>query len=238
MARGLGRVICHVVWGAWVVRQSGIIDSNQAGRYSDSLWPVAQRRQQADNPAQEQRSIIMYTTPPAIAGNLYTQKVTVYWSKASRGMPEADLRAKCSSAFALTAAHLAQLAGENTFSAVLMREPGFESQGSVAEYLTFQDKLDWGAVAVKFPKNAEGVVRYTYSWLHVGAPDRSERPSLACPIRPEELVRVEYNGRSSWPDGQWRYEQTVFNVVLTERPTLEMFLAPPARMVTDLADLW
>jgi hypothetical protein len=180
----------------------------------------------------------MYTTPAAIAGAIYTQKVTVYWSKTSRGMPAADLRAKCPPAFALTDDQLAQLATENTYVVILMQEPGFAPQVAVTEHLTFQDKLDWGAVAVKFPKHAEGVVRYTYSWLHMGAPDRSGRPSLACPIRPEELVRVEYNGRSSWPDGQWRYEQTVFNIVLTARPTLAMFMAPPARVVTDLADLW
>jgi hypothetical protein len=82
---------------------------------------------------------------------------------------------------------------------------------SVVEHRPFQEKLDWGAVAVKFPRQAEGVVRYTYSWLHVGAPDRSERPPLTCPIHPEELVRVTCNGRSAWPDGQWRYEQTAVN---------------------------
>lgn len=180
----------------------------------------------------------MYTTPQAIAGNIYTQKVTVYWSKAARGMPAADMRAKCPSAFALTAAQLAQLAAEHAHVAVLMQEPTFTPQVVVSTHPSFQDKLEWGAVTVKFPKNAECVVRYTYSWLATGAPDRSERPPIVCPIRPGELVRVEYNGRSSWPDGQWRYEQTVLNVVLTERQNIDMFLASPARAVTDLADLW
>lgn len=180
----------------------------------------------------------MYTTPPAVAGNLYTQQVTVCWSKASRGMPEAELRAQCPPAFALSAAQLAQLAAENTYVTVILQEPGYTPKAAVVEHRPFLDKLAWGAVAVKFPKHAEGVVRYAYSWLHVGAPDRSNRPPLTCPIRLEDLVRVTYNGRSSWPDGQWRYEQTVFNVVLTEQPTPTMFLAAPARAITDLADLW
>ena len=69
------------------------------------------------------------------------------------------------------------------------------------------------------------------------APDRTPRPPLVCPLGPDELVRVAYNGRFSSPMGEWRYEHTIFNFILTERLAPEMFLAERVRQIEDLADL-
>ena len=79
--------------------------------------------------------------------------------------------------------------------------------------------------------------QYTYSTIHVGAPDRTPRPPLVCPLGLDELVRVAYNGRFSSPMGEWRYEHTIFNFILTERLAPEMFLAERVRQIEDLADL-
>jgi hypothetical protein len=181
----------------------------------------------------------MYTTPKPILGALYAQKVTIYWSKAGRGMPDAGRRAHCPPAFVLSAGELTQLARTNTYSSIVMWErSAYAPEQTVETHFSFYDPHDWGAVAVKFPHNEGAVVRYTYSRVNVGAPDRSHRPPLSCPLGLDEVVRVTYNGRASWPLGAWRYEHTTFNFVLTERPTLEMFLAEPVRQITDLADLW
>lgn len=180
----------------------------------------------------------MYTTPTTIPGLLYAQQVTIYWSKTGRGMPEAGQRARCPLAFALSAGDLAHLARANTYSSIVMwGRSAYRPEQSVETHFRYYDPYDWGAVAVKFPHNEGAIVRYTYSTFHVGAPDRTPRPPLACPLGPDELVRVAYNGRFSSPLGEWRYEHTVFSFILTERPAPEMFLAEPVRQIEDLADL-
>jgi hypothetical protein len=180
----------------------------------------------------------MYSTPSGIAALLYAQRVTISWTKRSRGVSGANVRARCPHVFALTDVGLKQLASNNTYSSVLMREPNFTPEISIEPHFTFLDAHDWGAVAVKFPHNNSAIVRYTYSTFDVGAPDRSPRPPISCPLGLDELVRVEYNGRTARKGDEWRYTHTIFTFVLTEHPTATMFLAEPARRLVDLADLW
>lgn len=180
----------------------------------------------------------MYTTPKGIAGLLYAQKVVISWTKRSRGMPAANLRAQCPLAFPLTDAELTRLASKDTYSAILMREPNFTPERAIETHFAFYDPHDWGAVAVKFPHNTTAIVRYTYSNFDVGAPDRMPRPPVTCPLGLDELVRVEYNGRTAWKGDQWRYTHTIFAFVLTEQPTTTLFMTEPARWLVDLADLW
>jgi len=180
----------------------------------------------------------MYSTPSGISGLLYAQKVIITWTKRSRGVHGANLRARCAHAFALGDVEFTRLASSNTYSSVLMREPNFSPEPSIEMHFAFFDPHDWGAVAVKFPYNRSAIVRYTYSTFDVGAPDRSPRPPISCPLGPDELVRVEYNGRTAHKGDEWRYTHTIFSFVLTEQPTPTMFLAEPARRLVDLADLW
>jgi hypothetical protein len=171
--------------------------------------------------------------PPRI----YIQRVMIDWTAQSRGMPGAAKRNRCKISFPLADAEIQTLSAGEGYSNVVMREhDDFIPSQNIEAFRQKPGKPDVGALSIKrMPRKM--VVRYQYSWLHVGAPDRSHRPAITCEIKPGELARVEYNGRFSFPAGDWWYHYVIFNVVYTDQLAAESFLAEPNHHIRDMADL-
>ena len=88
-----------------------------------------------------------------------------------------------------------------------------------------------------FHNNDQVVVRIKHeSWQ--GAPNHSHQPAVKYELALDKLLRVKYNYRESWPEGEWSYHLSVFNILRTDTPSGEMFLAEPAKCIGDLAELW
>ncbi len=49
---------------------------------------------------------------------------------------------------------------------------------------------------------------------------------------------MKFNNRSTGPWGEWWYHLYGCNILRTDSPSAEMFLAEPAHAIVDLADLW
>ncbi len=169
---------------------------------------------------------------------IYAQVVSVFWTKASRGMPNAALRNSCAISYIVPERNLEALATGERYSSITLHEhDNFRPRQSIEAYRTM-GKLDWGAVAVKHLNHDEALVRYQYASFLVGAPERGMRPPITCHIEQGQLVRVEHNGRfSEFGDG-WNYVRKVYNFVSTDVPTPTMFLAKPTHYLKDLAVLF
>jgi len=171
------------------------------------------------------------------SSDIYVQQVVIHWTKATRGMPGAAQRNHCAICFELSADEVKMLALDETVSQVTLREADdFVPQQSVVQNASLH-KLDWRTVAIKQPKPDEVIVRYQYIDFLVGAPDRSHRPAISCLVTEGQLVRIEYNGRFAETGTNWYYVHCIFNIVRIATPTQEMFLAPPAHHLSDLAKL-
>ena len=171
------------------------------------------------------------------SSDLYIQRVFIVWTKATRGMPGAAQRNHCEVCFGLSSDDVNLLAlGESVSQVVLREEDNFVPRQSAVP-LPYTHKLDWRTVSIKRPNQGEVVVRYKYINFLVGAPDRSHRPAISCLVAPDQLVRVEYNGRFAEPCTNWYYVRSIFNIVRTAVPTQDMFLAPPRHHLSDLAKL-
>lgn len=167
---------------------------------------------------------------------VFVQEVMVFWTKASRGAPQSAARSRCPEAFALSPDELAQFTEGDNYSSVVMRESeAFRPDqhiGRLPQGKTFQ----WPSLSVMF-LNREIVARYEFAdWE--GAPSRAGRPAITHLLTPDKLLRVQYNSRDSWPTGEWHYRLTTFNILLTDTPSTEMFLATPEKCIADIEDLW
>lgn len=93
-------------------------------------------------------------------------------------------------------------------------------------------------VSIQFLNNDKAVVvRYKHeSWQ--GAPKRSHQPVVKVELVPDKLLRVKFNNRDAGPWDEWWYHLHVYNILRTESPSVEMFLAEPAKCIIDLAELW
>ena len=170
--------------------------------------------------------------------NVFVQRIMIFWTKESRGEPLASPRNLCPKSFELSATELERMVAERCYSEIVMREQDdFKPSQSIQKPFPL-DKLQWPSVSVKFPQNKGAIVRYEYSHVIGGAPDRSQRPAIVNELTLNKLVRVEFNGRSSWPCGEWYYQLQVFNILQTDKPSRIMFVAEPEKQISDLADLW
>lgn len=172
-----------------------------------------------------------------MSSNVFVQAITTFWTKASRGAPQAATRAQLPDAFALADIHLEQLLAGECYAQVIIHErDGFEPRSSVETFSPYY-RWRWRGVSIQFHNNDKVVVRYKHEpWQ--GAPDRSHQPVVKYELAPDKLLRVKYNYRESWPEGEWSYHLSVFNILRTESPSVEMFLAEPAKCIIDLAELW
>jgi len=173
-----------------------------------------------------------------MSGKVFLQQVKVFWSKASRGAPLSTARNLCPEAFALSATELDALIAGDCYSDVVMRERDTFSPVRTIAPVSNRNRFQWPSVSVIFLNNQVPVVRYAYQSSVEGAPSRSGRPPIVHPLAAGRLLQIRFNGRDSWPTGEWHYQQTVFNILLTDAPSAEMFLATPEKCIDDIEDLW
>jgi hypothetical protein len=167
---------------------------------------------------------------------VYLQRVTVYWTRRSRGMPDAAKRNSCKISFPISDDEIKILTAGEGYSDIRIHESlEFTPQRTTGEFWQ-PGKLDFDTLSIKRP-SGKTIVRYRYSTLFVGAPARSNRPDISCEIQPGELVRVEYNGRFAYPMGDWSYHRVIYNIVYTDRLTTDSFLAEPDHYIQDMANL-
>jgi hypothetical protein len=173
----------------------------------------------------------------AMQNQVFLQVVTTFWTKISRGAPNAGARNVSPDAFALSDDEVEQLLTGECFSHVVFHErEGFRARRSVATFPPLNG-WRWGPVSVNFLNNGVAVVNYKHRpWS--GAPDRSSRAALRYELSADTMLRIKNNCRESWPAGEWSYRLEVFNIVRTENPSTEMFLVEPAKYVSDMAELW
>lgn len=167
----------------------------------------------------------------------FVQVVSTFWTKASRGAPQAAARAQLPDAFALADIHLEQLLTGECYAQVVIHEgEGFRPRSSVESFSPYA-RWCWPGVAIQFLNHDKVVVRYKHeSWQ--GAPDRSHRPVVKVELLSDKLLRVKFNNRSVGAWGEWWYNLYVFNILRTESPSAGMFLMEPAKLVSDLDELW
>lgn len=173
-----------------------------------------------------------------MSSNVFVQAINTFWAKASRGAPQAAARNQVSDAFVLADIHLEQLLAGECYAQVLIHEDfGFRPRSSVQEF-TSNIRWRWPGVSIQFRTNDKAVVvRYKHeSWQ--GYPNRSHQPVVKYELAPDKLLRVKFNNRTTGAWGEWWYHLNVFNILRTESPSVEMFLAEPAKLISDLAELW
>ncbi|MBX2999457.1 MAG: hypothetical protein KF893_13155 [Caldilineaceae bacterium] len=170
--------------------------------------------------------------------SIFVQVVTTYWTKTSRGAPLSDRRNQLPDAFELTPSALSKLSTGECYSQIIMREYEDFVPVHTVERFSPNRRFQWSAVSISVLNNNVPVVRYQHDPVLEGAPRRSQRPAVSHELDVNRLLRVKYNSRTSWPTGEWRYEQIVFNILHTAIPSVEMFTIEPEKYINDLADLW
>jgi hypothetical protein len=173
-----------------------------------------------------------------MSGNVFVQAISTIWTKASRGAPQAAARNQQPDAFALADYHLEQLlAGECYHHVVIHEDDGFRPRSSMRAF-TSHTRWRWPGVSIQFLNSDKAVVvRYKHeSWQ--GAPNRSHQPVVKYELLPDKLLRVKFNNRDAGPWDEWWYHLHVFNILRTESPSVDMFVAEPAKCISDLAELW
>lgn len=173
-----------------------------------------------------------------MSDRVFVQQVKVFWSKASRGAPLSTARNLCPDAFALSPTELAALVAGDCYSSVVMREQDRFSPNRTIGAFSDGERFQWPCVSVKFLNNQVPVVRYAYESRVEGAPNRLGRPPIVHQLTAGKLLQIQFNSRDSWPTGEWHYQLTTFNILLTETPSAEIFLASPDKTISDLEDLW
>lgn len=166
---------------------------------------------------------------------LYVQHVTIWWTKASRGMPQARVRTQLLQAFPLMPAEISALGAGGIHLVTLREEDGFTPRVEVRP-LPDQGRISVGALAVQ--RTPEGIhLDYRYTGM-TGAPDRSHRPPIELDVAAGRRARVTYNGRFSGYGIEWLYKQSVITVAVGIRPSADLFTVTPDHCVEDLADLF
>ena len=174
-----------------------------------------------------------------MSSHVFVQAISTIWTKASRGAPQAAARNQQPDAFALADYHLDQLLAGECYAKVLIHErDGFKPRASVEDFFSPHFRWRWPGVSIQFLNNDKAVVvRYKHeSWQ--GAPNRSHQPVVKVELVSDKLLRVKFNSRDAGPWDEWWYHLHVFNILRTESPSVEMFLAEPAKIITDPAELW
>jgi hypothetical protein len=127
------------------------------------------------------------------------------------------------------------LAGECYAQVLIHEREGFKPLASVQAFPPYT-RWRWPGVSIQFFNNDKAIVRYKHeSWY--GAPNRSRQPAVKYELAPDKLLRVKFNNRDAGPWDEWWYHLHVFNILRTENPSVDMFLAEPAKCISDLAEL-
>jgi hypothetical protein len=174
-----------------------------------------------------------------MSSNVFVQAVSTIWTKASRGAPQAAARTQLPDAFALADFHFEQLLAGECYAQVMIHErDGFRPRSSVQAFPSpSYARWRWPGVSIQFHNNDKVIVCYKHeSWQ--GAPNRSHQPAVKYELASDKLLRVKFNNREAGPWDGWWYHLHVFNILRTESPSVEMFLAEPAKCLGDLAELW
>lgn len=157
-----------------------------------------------------------------IVDEIVVQKVTVHWTKASRGGRAAAARNRCPVAFRLPEAarwHHVEMAGHDAFA------PRSESSGALPT--TAVDELGLRGV--------DGHLRIRPNLSSSWAPMREWRP--AAELSHGERLRWQVSYRVGL-DGGWRYGLVTWNVgLLTGAADASAFLQKPTRVIEELAQL-
>lgn len=89
--------------------------------------------------------------------NVFVQAIYTFWTKASRGAPQAAVRNQLPDAFALADIHLEQLlAGECYCQVVIHERDGFKPRSSVKNFDSPYFRWRWPGVSVQFHKQRQG----------------------------------------------------------------------------------
>lgn len=173
-----------------------------------------------------------------MSSNVFVQTVSTIWTKASRGAPQAAVRNQLPDAFALADIHLEQLLAGECYAQVIIHErDGFKPRASVEDFFSPDFRWRWPGVAIQFLNNDKVIVRYKHeAWQ--GTPNRSHQPAVKYELASDKLLRVKFNYRTAGAWGEWWYHLYLFNILRTESPSVDMFLAEPAKIISDLAELW
>jgi hypothetical protein len=166
---------------------------------------------------------------------LYVQHVTIWWTKASRGMPLAGVRAQLPQTLPLAPAEIKAL-GMGGIHLVTMREEETFNPKIELQPLPHKDRFQVGALTVQC---MEGGVHLAYRYTSMtGAPDRSHRPPIALEVMTGKLARIAYNGRFSGYSIEWLYKLSVITVAVGIPPSTDLFTLAPDHNIEDLADLF
>lgn len=166
---------------------------------------------------------------------LYFQHVTIWWTKRSRGMPQAQTRAQLPRAYSLSAAEIALLGNGGIHLVTLAEQEDFTPHREVRP---LPDKTRIGVGAVTARATATGAhLSYRYNGL-VGAPDRSHRPPVEFDVALGRRARVAYNGRFSGYGVEWIYKLSVVTIAVGIAPGVELFTHTPHHNVEDLVELF
>jgi hypothetical protein len=76
-------------------------------------------------------------------------------------------------------------------------------------------------------------------WWKEGAPRREYPIPPSFTLESDQWGRVEYNLRTSWYEGEWKYRHTVLNVGYLASPSIARFIdTTPNHRIVSMADLW
>jgi hypothetical protein len=167
---------------------------------------------------------------------LYFQHVTIWWTKASRGMPQAGVRAQLPHAVSLSPAELNALDPRGGVHTVTMREEEGFTRRVEMRPLPDKEPIMVGAVTVT-PNEVGMRLRYRYTQM-IGAPDRSHRPPVEFDVAIGERARVTYNGRFSGYSIKWLYKLSVITAAVGIAPSADLFTGALDHRVEDLAELF
>lgn len=171
---------------------------------------------------------------------IVVQRISVMWTKQSRGGKGAQLRNSVPNAFTLP------LIGKPENDSVLMchnikvdEKERFDHERNRQvkfEEIVPQKKFFVGACRLILEKEKLSAI-YIYSATNVGAPQREFHPKTVLNLTPDTWGRVIYNGRFGW-DSEWWYRKTVLNIGwFTGEIPENVFLGEPQHTFSDLADL-
>ncbi len=181
---------------------------------------------------------------------IYVQLVTVWWTKASRGMPAAQTCARLPHTFPWEIAPVESLlptiaagAAHNAVGVLhtvtLREEAGFVPHTSYAPLTSVSPhhpKVHAGPITLQ-PNVTGAQVRYVYKPSQ-GAPDRSRRPPIDLQLDIGRMAQVLVNGRFAGHSIPWLYKLTVVTVAVGIPLTRDLFLARPDHRIDNLAELF
>lgn len=159
---------------------------------------------------------------------IVVQKITLVWTKRSRGGEGAQRRAAVPLAFELPAFP----AGDAAYHVLLSHE----HSGFATRDVERRPSLPERDACVLFERRGDGL-RVGYQWAGAcGAPRRGAvSPRWLMELRLGDYGRVLHNGRFSGED-HWWYQQIVFNVAIADVVASDLFTRVAPTVTADLRE--